>query len=124
MLLSLNECYLLHECLNDCMLKHRMDESKCKTINGLMEKVWAEAKKIEFKYDFAGARERANAFEGKYYSERNSCPLCHSREIGPKTYLGYVVVIKEDGTVDESFKDENLVECKCGFKGTFHELLP
>ena len=51
----------------------------------------------------------------KYYQKHKFCPDCGTQNY-KSNRLGYVFNNLKD------FRDNNKVECKCGWIGTFHEL--
>ena len=54
-----------------------------------------------------------------YYNEHRVCPRCRN-ETYSTTYVGFVAVTG----MYHDFQDENQIECKCGFKGITHDLVP
>jgi len=68
-------------------------------------------------------RKVADDFTMKYHLNHKHCPVCGSPNHF-STYVGYILKIDENCKVDESFKDENTVVCKCGWKGITHDLIP
>jgi hypothetical protein len=55
--------------------------------------------------------------EAEYYADHRACPRCGSGKYGT-TYLGFVF------RPGQPYRDENQVECECGWKGIFDELVP
>ena len=53
-----------------------------------------------------------------YYYKHIACPNCGSIHTH-STYMGYIF----DRDNPESFKDENLATCKCGWRGKVHDLV-
>jgi hypothetical protein len=51
----------------------------------------------------------------EYYKEHRVCPKCGNRT--SSTYIGFVF---QKG---KPYKDENICECKCGWKGIFDDLV-
>lgn len=73
-------------------------------------------------YDLELGRKKLKEFKEKYYKEHSLCPVCrHDKHTS--TYVGYILKISADYKVDESYKDENRVKCRCGWVGICHDLI-
>ncbi len=72
---------------------------------------------------FALNRKAAKDFRTQYYRDHECCPACGWDKTG-QTYVGYIVVINEDGTIQPGYKDSNHCYCgRCDWVGIVDDLV-
>jgi hypothetical protein len=71
-------------------------------------------------YDIEDMRAKAKLARELYYKSHARCPDCKATRSTTQTYMGYIMVIGRE----EDYKDENRSECRCGWKGIVHDMLP
>jgi len=60
----------------------------------------------------------------EYYKSRDACPRCGNTGI-ERTCMGYIPTLNKDGVkgYDDGFADRNIAKCRCGWRGTVHDLV-
>ena len=82
--------------------------------------------KLEFEELRTKIAKSRKEFVDEYNRLHAVCPKCGSEKRSMSvTYMGHDLSFDEDGNVTtKSHVDENYANCKCGWAGTVHDLVP